>query len=252
MKTIRSNSAPHCGYKEQLVTYLYGEASAAERAEFENHLRQCGECRDELQAFGVMRQELRAWEVPFRPPIEVTLPRGMRDILRELSSVIPGWLKLSSGLVAAAAVALVFFALAGTRLSIGPGGVSVEFGRQATAQTEGQVARQTTTSPAQTLQPPAAASMLTRAEAEEMITAAVARAQVQAKQEAQAQIASLEARLTAAHRAALTAATNKLRDEHRRNLSTLLAERQRPTINEWLFAANGNAEPSGVENEKNE
>jgi hypothetical protein len=239
-------NAPGCGHQEQLVAYLYDEAGAGERAEFERHLRECAACRDELQAFKGVRRELRAWEVPFTPPIEVTVPRGVREVLQELFSALPGWFKISTGLAATAAAALVIFALAGTRLSIGSGGVSAEFGRE--------TAWQTTPPPTPTKQPEGASAeqSLSRAEVEAMIAEAVARAEAQADQKTQAQLASLEARLSAAHRAELVAAISRLRGEHQKNLNALIAERQRPTINEWLFAANEHQEAAGADNEKND
>jgi anti-sigma factor RsiW len=240
-------NAPSCGYQEQLVAYLYDEAGAGERAEFERHLGECAACRDELRAFKGVRRELLAWEVPFTPPIEVTLPRGVREVLQELFSALPGWFKISTGLAATAAAALVIFALAGTRISVGSAGVSAEFGRQ--------TARQTTPpQPAPTKQPESAPSeqALLRSEAEAMIAEAVSRAQAEADEKAKARLASLEARLGAAHRAELVAAINRLRGEHQKNLNALIAERQRPTINEWLFAANESQESAGADNEKND
>lgn len=240
-----TNRPSECGYQERLVAYLYDETSASERTEFERHLQACDVCCAELASFKEVRNELRAWEIPFVPPIKVAVPRRAGEVLRELLGVLPKWFKVSGGLVATAAAALVVFTLAGARLSIGASGVSAEFGHVSGP----QVAREATPAPvAPTKQDGSATPTLTRAEAEAMINAAVARAQAQAKQEAQAQMASLEVRLIAAHRAELTQATNKLRDEHRQSLRSVLAERQRPTINEWLFAANENADPTGGEN----
>ena len=44
-----------CGRAEQLIGYLYGEAGAAERADFERHLHDCSACRDEMAAFTHVR-----------------------------------------------------------------------------------------------------------------------------------------------------------------------------------------------------
>ena len=242
MRETTDNHSPNCGYKELLVTYLYDEASATERAKFEQHLNQCQSCVTELQGFKEVREDLSTWQVPFVPPIEVTVPRSAGQILRELFTVIPGWLKLSSGLIATAAAALLLFSLVGTRISFGGGKVDVAIGKQ-----EVSVAPQNSKTGVTTAT--SDASMLTRAEAEAMIAAAVEKAQQQSRQEAEAQMAKLEARLNAAHRAELIEATDKLRTEHQRRWNTLLAERQRPTMNEWLFAANESSEPSGVDNE---
>lgn len=245
MRETVNNHALNCDFKEQLVTYLYDEASPIERQKFEQHLNQCRECRTELHAFKGVREDLGAWQMPFVPPIEITTPRRAGEILRELLSVIPAWLKVSSGLVATAAAALLVFSLAGTRISYGQNGFDVAIGKQPISQVT--QSNQNTSGGAVKADAPT----LTRAEAEALINAAVEHAQAQSRQEASAQMASLEARLNATHRAELIEATNKLRNEHQRRWNTLLAERQRPTINEWLFAANDSAEPVGADNEKN-
>lgn len=247
MSTTENNHAPGCGQQEQLVAYLYDEAGGDERDAFEQHLRACAACRDELQAFRGVRRELGAWQVPFTPPIRVTTPRPVRELLGELFAGLPGWFKISSGLATAAATALVLFALAGTRLSVGRGGFSAEFGKPVLQQT---ARRGTSPTPAPTNEPTNATPMLTRAEAEALIAEALARSEAQAKQETRAQLAGLEARLNAARRAELIEATNKLREEHRARINTLIAERRRPTMNEWLFAANESQESAGGENEK--
>jgi hypothetical protein len=50
-----------CGRAEQLVGYLYGEATADERAVFEQHLSACVACRDELAAFRMVRAAVGEW-----------------------------------------------------------------------------------------------------------------------------------------------------------------------------------------------
>jgi hypothetical protein len=50
-----------CGRAEDLVTYLYGEATADEARDFEGHLRRCDACREELAAFGGVREAIGDW-----------------------------------------------------------------------------------------------------------------------------------------------------------------------------------------------
>lgn len=57
--TSRTNSA--CESAEQLIAYIYGEANAAETSAFEQHLKTCVVCRDELVAFGHLRSGISAW-----------------------------------------------------------------------------------------------------------------------------------------------------------------------------------------------
>lgn len=58
-KQARTNSA--CERAEQLVAYLYGETNATETPAFEQHLKTCAVCRDELVAFGHLRSEINVW-----------------------------------------------------------------------------------------------------------------------------------------------------------------------------------------------
>ena len=58
-----------CEQRDQLIDYLYDEASATGRREVERHLEGCGECRDELRAFRNVREDLLAWGVPNPPSV---------------------------------------------------------------------------------------------------------------------------------------------------------------------------------------
>jgi anti-sigma factor RsiW len=217
----------HCGKKELLVAYLYDEATNAERAEFERHQADCAACRQELQAFQNVRADLSTWQMPFVPHIEVVTPRTALDALRDFVRLVPGWFKITSGLATAAAAVLVVFALTGTRISFGNGGFDAQFGVKEITQT-------TSGNPAA----PVATNALTRAAAEQMIQAAVAKAQAEAHQQTQLQLANLETKLTAVHQTQLQAATLRLRQEHQRRLQTELAKFDngtRQTITEWLL-----------------
>ena len=58
-----------CEQRDQLLDYLYDEASAVERRDVERHLEGCGECRDEIRAFRNVREDLLAWGVPNPPSV---------------------------------------------------------------------------------------------------------------------------------------------------------------------------------------
>ncbi|MDQ3805623.1 MAG: zf-HC2 domain-containing protein, partial [Acidobacteriota bacterium] len=62
-------ATPGCGRAADLVAYLYGEAGPAEARDFRLHLNACAACRDELAAFGDVRErggEWRAWTMAVR------------------------------------------------------------------------------------------------------------------------------------------------------------------------------------------
>ena len=50
-----------CDYAEQMLSYLYGEADAREKSNFETHLKNCSTCADELAAFGFVRSAVLDW-----------------------------------------------------------------------------------------------------------------------------------------------------------------------------------------------
>jgi putative zinc finger protein len=123
------NSLNDCGRKEDLVTYLYGEAHATERASFESHLDYCDECRGELTAFGRVRRDLDAWQLGQVARPEIVLRRSRLDLLRELVGMFPAWARGAAFVGAAAAVLLVSLSIAGTRISLKDGDFAVSFGR---------------------------------------------------------------------------------------------------------------------------
>jgi anti-sigma factor RsiW len=53
-----------CDDKALLVSYLYGEVSAADRAAVESHVATCAACADELASLGALRADLARWEPP--------------------------------------------------------------------------------------------------------------------------------------------------------------------------------------------
>jgi len=118
-----------CGRKEDLVTYLYGEAHATERASFESHLDYCDGCRNELTAFGRVRRDLGAWQLGQIARPEIVLRRSRLDLLRELVGMFPAWARGAAFVGAAAAVLLVSLSIVGTRISLKDGDFAVSFGR---------------------------------------------------------------------------------------------------------------------------
>jgi len=112
-----------CGMREELMSYLYGEASSDEVARIEPHLNRCQSCRDELNAFERVRGMLQKWQLEDLPIVRVAVEprRSFVDALKELMSVAPLWAKIGS----VAAAALLLLAVFGTELSVGRNGVSV-------------------------------------------------------------------------------------------------------------------------------
>ena len=102
-----NNKNHECDRKEDLITYLYGEATATEKKSFEQHLNECKERGEELKASGRVGNDLRAWQVGFAPRTELVFQRSKLDVLRELISLFPFWAR---GLAMAGAAAVIVVA----------------------------------------------------------------------------------------------------------------------------------------------
>ena len=175
-----------CGRKEDLVTYLYGEAHATERASFESHLDYCEGCRNELTAFGRVRRDLDAWQLGQVARPEIVLRRSRLDLLRELVGMFPAWARGAAFVGAAAAVLLVSLSIAGTRISLKDGDLAVSFGR---------------TSNGSPLDP-----VVSSEEVGRLVQNAVAEEREKMKEQYNARLASFKDQLDADHQAELLAA----------------------------------------------
>jgi Putative zinc-finger len=124
-KTMKaSTNTNSCARSEDLVTYLYGEASLDEAKDFEAHVELCASCRKELMSFGAVRQAVGEWRNlslgalaspafeadatrGFAPAVIASRRRSAMLALREFFQLSPAWMR-----AATAIVALLFCALA--------------------------------------------------------------------------------------------------------------------------------------------
>ncbi len=172
-----------CDRKEDLVTYLYGEATAAERVSFERHLNECDDCVAELKAFGSVRDDLNTWQVGFAPRTEFVPPKTRLDVVRELIGMFPVWARGLAMTGVAAAVVLMLLSGFGTRA-----GVTNSAG-------------------------------LSEQQVQEIVSKAVADERAKIQQQYQAELASFKTQLFAEHQAQLQLATA----EHQAKLETVKA-----------------------------
>ena len=131
----------NCARSDELVAYLYNEASADEARDFQNHLSTCTACREELAAFGQVRERIVEWrdeslgalhstsfvEAPAPAVINSVSERKRSALaaLREFFMLSPTWLR-----AATAFASLLFCVLAVIAIS--------HFTRQPTPQTISQ------------------------------------------------------------------------------------------------------------------
>lgn len=108
------NEKPLCHRAEDLVTYLYGEATGAEADDFADHLKRCDACRSEFTVFQQVHESIFEWRTQalgvgtLAAPVAVLAPAstetfappaGKRQRLsaiaavREFFNVAPVWLR---------------------------------------------------------------------------------------------------------------------------------------------------------------
>jgi RNA polymerase sigma-70 factor (ECF subfamily) len=67
--------------KELLIDYLYGEMAATERAAFDRHLADCGDCRAEVDSLRGVRTHLASWAPP-EPELDFQIVRSPKVAAR--------------------------------------------------------------------------------------------------------------------------------------------------------------------------
>lgn len=131
--------------KELLVSYLYDDLGDADRARFDTHLRDCAECRAELNALRGVRADLISWSPPqpdfgFRVVREPKIPNVVAMTPR---ASLRAWWTPAAGLAAAAVLVLAAAAgLARIEVHSGPDGFTVRTG-WGTAPASGSASTQT-------------------------------------------------------------------------------------------------------------
>src|SRR6185503_8283355 len=69
------NERPVCHRAEDLVTYLYGEATSEEARDFSGHLQQCDACRAEFTVFHQVHDSIVTWRneaIGATPPVSAS------------------------------------------------------------------------------------------------------------------------------------------------------------------------------------
>jgi hypothetical protein len=89
--------------KERLVSYLYEDLPDAERAAFERHLRECEDCRVELNGLRGVRADLISWSPP-QPDFGFRVVREPKVL--PMRSAWRAWWTPAAGLAAAAVLVL--------------------------------------------------------------------------------------------------------------------------------------------------
>ena len=129
-----------CARAEDLVAYLYGEASPELALDFEAHAELCDSCRTELAAFQQVRGSVREWrqlslgatganaleaaafkETASRAPVR---QRSALAALREFFALSPLWMRAATAVLTVSACALVILSIARAEVRWDDGGLS--------------------------------------------------------------------------------------------------------------------------------
>ncbi|HET6976380.1 MAG TPA: zf-HC2 domain-containing protein [Pyrinomonadaceae bacterium] len=103
--------SPTCERAADLIAFIYDEVSEREAQDFKLHLRECGSCREEASAFGVVRESIITWRdealagFVATPVATKTHKKSALAALRQFFDLSPLWLK------GATAFALLAFCL---------------------------------------------------------------------------------------------------------------------------------------------
>ena len=114
---MNEKNSPGCERASDLIAFLYNEASETEKRDFELHLQECTNCREEVASFGLVRESIMTWRDEALSGFVATPIASNKSALaalRQFFDLSPLWLK---GATAFAVVALcVLTALALIRL----------------------------------------------------------------------------------------------------------------------------------------
>ncbi len=70
---------PVCHRAEDLVSYLYGEASASDARDFAEHMDKCDSCRGEFESFSHVHESIELWRNEALGSISLRTPSPMTD-----------------------------------------------------------------------------------------------------------------------------------------------------------------------------
>lgn len=132
-----------CERADELIAYLYNEATETEAKSFAAHIQDCASCRAESASFGMVRESIAAWHKEAlgfsgSPALQhkgVFVPesatattnsraRSAFAALREFFTVSPAWMRASTAFAALAVCALAVIGVSNAEFNWNAGGVS--------------------------------------------------------------------------------------------------------------------------------
>lgn len=92
-------NSPACERASDLIAFLYNEATAQEKRDFELHLQACSSCLEEVASFGLVRESITAWrDEALSGFVATPLPaaaskKSAITAIRQFLDLSPLWLK---------------------------------------------------------------------------------------------------------------------------------------------------------------
>ncbi|MGB7923642.1 MAG: zf-HC2 domain-containing protein [Pyrinomonadaceae bacterium] len=141
MQDIQEETPQLCAHADELVAYLYHEASETEAREFEAHMRRCETCQTELAAFSQVRGSIDEWRqqslgapgyahgtAAVATTATLERKRSALAALREFFTLSPMWMRAATAVVTVCACALVALAVARAEFRWDDDGISFRTG----------------------------------------------------------------------------------------------------------------------------
>lgn len=200
----------NCDKHEELVSYLYNEATPEESKLVEQHLNACAACKEELHSFERVRGMLQQWQIDDLPVVRVVADRAgersMLSVLKELILVTPIWAKA----LGAVAMGLVVLAIIGTDVSVGSSGFSFRADLL-------RGDRPALATGAQNVIPSSSSDIeQVRAEVKGLVNQLIAESERRQHDEIKAQLVNLESQLQTMRTADLTKLATRIQEQHAR------------------------------------
>ena len=112
MNDMKNNRG--CERASDLIAFVYNEAGESEARDFELHMKQCSNCREEVASFGLVRDSITAWKHEALAGFVATPPAARKSALaalRQFFDLSPLWLKSATAFAVVTFCVLVVLAI---------------------------------------------------------------------------------------------------------------------------------------------
>ncbi len=110
------NAGKTCGFEHEIVSYMYGELGASDRAQFETHIAECDSCTDEFAAVSLSRFSVFEWqkeEFAHLSTPTIVIPYKAKEIVAEKAGWLAGFAEIFAFARSPLAVGAAFAILLG-------------------------------------------------------------------------------------------------------------------------------------------